>query len=45
LWFSLPDNKKKICSTPYGQDPIDVFAAWLMTDEGIEATKTLSAML
>ena len=45
LWFSLPDNKKKICSTPYGQDPMDVLAAWLMTDEGIEATKTLSAML
>ena len=45
LFFSLPDNKKKICSTPYGQDPMDVLSSWLMTDEGIEVTKTLSSML
>lgn len=45
LWFSTPDNKKKICSTPYGQDPMDVLSSWLMTEEGIETTETLKKML
>jgi len=45
IYFSLPDNKKKICSTPYGQDPIDVLSAWLMTEDGIEAKDMLIKLL
>ena len=45
IFFSLPDNKKKICSTPYGQDPIDVLSAWLMTEDGIEAKDALIKLL
>ena len=45
IFFSLPDNKKKICATPYGQDPMDVLAAWLMTEEGIEVKDALIKML
>jgi len=45
IYFSLPDNKKKICSTPYGQDPIDVLSAWLMTEDGIEAKDALIKLL
>jgi len=45
IYFSTETNKKKIASTPYGEDPVDVLSSWLMTDEGQEAHKMLKDLL
>jgi hypothetical protein len=45
IFFNTEGNKKKIASTPYGEDPVDVFSAWLITDEGQEAYKMLKDLL
>lgn len=45
IWFSTPTNRKKMCSIPYGHDPYEAAAAFLQSDDGIEALKMLETHL
>ena len=45
VWFNTPTNKKKMVSIPYGEDPYDIVAGFLQSDEGIDALKMLEANL
>lgn len=45
VWFNTPTNKKKMVSVPYGEDPYDIVAGFLQSDEGIDALKMLEANL
>lgn len=45
IWFSTPTNKKKMMSIPYGEDPYDMAASFLSSDEGIDSLKMLEANL
>jgi hypothetical protein len=45
IWFNTPTNKKKMLSVPYGEDPYDMAAHFLSSDEGIDSLKMLEANL
>jgi hypothetical protein len=45
VWFNTPTNKKKMVSIPFGEDPNDVSAHFLSSDEGIDSLKMLEANL
>ena len=45
VWFNTPTNKKKMLSVPYGEDPYDMVAGFLSSDEGIDSLKMLEANL
>jgi len=36
VWFNTATNKKKMLSVPFGEDPYDMVAHFLRSDEGIE---------
>lgn len=41
IYYNLPDNKKKLLTIPFGEQPVDAFAAFLQSDEGIDLYKML----
>tara|TARA_R100001530_G_scaffold34531_1_gene27006 strand:- start:627 stop:1418 length:792 start_codon:yes stop_codon:yes gene_type:complete len=41
VYFNLPKNKKKMLTVPFGEDPADIVASYMQTDEGIETYKVL----
>ena len=45
IWFNTSANKKKMCSIPYNQEPHETAAAFLRSDDGIDALKMLEAMI
>jgi len=45
VYFNLANNKTKILTVPYGEDPIDIMASYFQTDDGIETYKLLKQML
>ena len=45
IWFNTPTNKKKMVSVPYGEDPFDMAAYFLSSDDGIDSLKMLEANL
>jgi len=45
VYFNLANNKTKILTVPYGEDPIDIMASYFKTDDGIETYKLLKQML
>jgi len=45
IWFNTPTNKKKMVSVPFGEDPNDVAAHFLSSDDGIDSLKMLEANL
>lgn len=45
VWFNTPTNKKKMVSVPFGEDPNDVAAHFLSSDDGIDSLKMLEANL
>ena len=45
VWFNSPTNKKKMLSVPFGEDPYDMAAYFLSSDEGIDSLKMLEANL
>lgn len=45
IWFNTPTNKKKMVSVPYGENPYDIAASFLSSDEGIDSLKMLEANL
>jgi len=45
IYFNLPTNKTKLLTVPFGEDPQDIAASYMQTDEGIETYKLLNRML
>jgi len=45
VWFNTSTNKKKMLSVPFGEDPYDMVAHFLQSDEGIDSLKMLEATL
>jgi hypothetical protein len=45
VWFNTSTNKKKMLSIPFGEDPYEMTAHFLQSDEGIDALKMLEAIL
>ena len=45
VYFNLKDNKTKILTVPYGEDPNDIIGSYFQTDEGVETYKLLKQML
>ncbi len=44
VWFNTPTNKKKMLSVPFGEDPYEMVAHFLQSDEGIDSLKMLDAV-
>jgi len=45
VWFNTATNKKKMLSVPFGEDPYEMVAHFLRSDEGIDSLKMLDAVL
>ncbi len=45
VWFNTATNKKKMLSVPFGEDPYEMAAHFLQSDEGIDSLKMLEATL
>lgn len=45
IWFSTPSNKKKMLSVPFGENPYDMVAHFLSSDDGLDSLKMLEANL
>jgi len=45
VWYNTSTNKKKMLSVPYGEDPYEMTAHFLQSDEGIDSLKMLEALL
>ena len=45
VWYNTPTNKKKMLSVPFGQEPYDMVAHFLQSDDGIDSLKMLEASL
>jgi hypothetical protein len=45
VWFNTSTNKKKMLSVPFGEDPYDMVAHFLQSDEGLDSLKMLEALL
>lgn len=44
-WYNTPTNKKKMLSVPFGEDPYEVVASFLKSDEGIDSLRMLETIL
>lgn len=45
VWYNTPTNKTKMLSVPHGEDPYEIVAGFLKTDEGLEQLKILEGLL
>lgn len=45
VWFNTATNKKKMLSVPFGEDPFEITAHFLQSDEGIDSLKMLDTNL
>ena len=45
VWYNTSSNKKKMLSVPFGEEPYDMVAHFLQSDEGIDALKMLESLL
>lgn len=45
VWFNTSTNKKKMLSVPFGEDPYEMVAHYLQSDDGIDSLKMLEAVL
>tara|TARA_R100000808_G_C2155481_1_gene168177 strand:+ start:16081 stop:16899 length:819 start_codon:yes stop_codon:yes gene_type:complete len=45
VYFSLTHNKSKFLTVPFGEDPYDIVASYMQTDEGVETYKLLKRQL
>ena len=41
IFYNLKDNKKKLLTIPYGDDPLYVLSSYLQSDEGMDLYKFL----
>jgi hypothetical protein len=45
IYYSLPSNKKKMLSVPFNEDPYSAVAAYLQSNDGLDAYKFLKKKL
>jgi hypothetical protein len=45
VWFNTTNNKKKMLTVPYGEDPLYIVSSYLQSDDGLEHLKMLEALL
>ena len=45
VYYNLPNNKKKMLTVPYGEDPNYIIASFMQSDEGLEVFKLLKNKL
>jgi hypothetical protein len=45
IWFNTATNRKKMMSVPFGENPYDMAAGYLQSDDGIDALKMLETIL
>ena len=45
VYFSLPKNKKKMLTIPFGEEPIFIISSYFQSDDGIETFKALEKRL
>jgi hypothetical protein len=45
VWYNTGTNRKKMLSVPFGEDPYEMVAGFLQSDEGIDSLKMLEAVL
>ena len=45
VWYNTSSNKKKMLSVPFGEEPYNMVAHFLQSDEGIDALKMLESLL
>jgi len=45
VYYNLPNNKKKMLTVPYGEDPNYIIGSFLQSDEGVEVYKLLKNKL
>jgi hypothetical protein len=41
IYFNFKDNKKKLLTVPFGEDPLYVLSSYFQSDEGLELYKHL----
>ena len=41
IYYNLKDNKKKLLTVPFGEDPVYLLSAYLQSDEGLDLYKFL----
>jgi len=41
IFYNLKDNKKKLMTIPFGEDPLYVLSSYLQSDEGLDLYKYL----
>ena len=45
VWFNTKTNKTRMCTIPYGEDPIYIVSSYFQTDDGVESLKILKQLL
>jgi len=45
VYYSLPNNKKKMLSVPFGEDPYSAITSFMQSNEGLEGYKFLQNRL
>jgi hypothetical protein len=45
VYYNLTQNKKKLLTVPYGEDPVFILASFFQSDEGIEVLRLLEKNL
>jgi hypothetical protein len=45
VWFNTKTNKTRMCTIPYGEDPIYIVSSYFQTDDGVESLKILEQLL
>jgi hypothetical protein len=45
VWYNTSTNKKKMLSVPFGEDPYEMVAHFLQSDDGIDSLKMLETTL
>jgi len=45
VWYNTSTNKTRICTIPFGEDPLYILSSFFQSDDGIEALKFLENLL
>jgi len=45
IWFNGPENKKKLLTVPFGEDPVALAASYLLSDEGVYHLRALDILI
>lgn len=45
VWFATKTNKTRLCTIPFGEDPIYIVSSYFQTDDGVEALKVLENLM